>query len=120
VLVAEDNALVLFAVKSILTKLGYEVSAVTEGKAALDALQTQSFVWALLDIGLPDLSGTEVAKRYRQWEKEHNKPRLPLFALTAHAEDKVNKKCKEVGIDYIFNKPFTEKDIQTIEQEINK
>lgn len=115
VLVAEDNALVLYAVKNILTKLGYEVTAVTDGKAALYALQTQSFVWALLDIGLPGLQGTEVALRYREWEQENNKPHLPIFALTAHAERNIKNKSKEVGIDYLLTKPFTEKDIERIE-----
>jgi signal transduction histidine kinase/CheY-like chemotaxis protein len=116
VLVAEDNELGLHAVKSILVKLGYEVTAATEGNAALHALQTQSFVWALLDIGLPDLSGTEVAQAYRQWEQANNKPHLPLFALTAHAEGTVSEKCKEAGIDYILKKPFTEKDVQVLEK----
>jgi CheY-like chemotaxis protein/anti-sigma regulatory factor (Ser/Thr protein kinase) len=112
VLVAEDNDLVLHVVKNILIKLGYEVTAVTEGNAALHALQTQSFVLALLDIGLPNLDGTEVARRYRRWEHENNKPHLPLSALTAHAEGTVSEKCKEAGIDYILKKPFTENDIQ--------
>ena len=116
VLVAEDNDLVLHVVKNILVKLGYEVTAVTEGNAALNALQTQSFVLALLDIGLPNLDGTEVARRYRQWEQENNKPHLPLFALTAHAEGTVSEKCKEAGIDYILKKPFTENDIQVLEK----
>ena len=116
VLVAEDNDLVLHVVKNILVKLGYEVTAVTEGNAALHALQTQSFVLALLDIGLPNLDGTEVARRYRQWEQENNKPHLPLFALTAHAEGTVSEKCKEAGIDYILKKPFTENDIQVLEK----
>ncbi len=120
VLVAEDNALVLHAVKNILAGLAYDVISVTKGKAALRVLQTQSFVWALLDIGLPDLSGTEVAHRYRQWEQENNKPHLPLFALTAHTVDKVKVQCKTMGIDYILNKPFTSKDVQTIEQFIEK
>jgi two-component system, OmpR family, aerobic respiration control sensor histidine kinase ArcB len=120
VLVVEDNTLVLHAVKNILVNLGYEVTAVTEGKVALKILQSQSFAWVLLDVGLPDISGTEVAKQYREWEQENNKPHLPLFALTAHAEDKVKKKCKEVGIDFVFNKPFTEKDIKTIKKLIKK
>ncbi|RDH39796.1 MAG: response regulator, partial [Candidatus Aquirickettsiella gammari] len=116
VLVAEDNNLVLHVVKNILVKLGYEVTAVTEGNAALHALQTQSFVWALLDIGLPNLDGAEVACRYRRWEQENNKSHLPLFALTAHAEGTVSEKCKEAGIDYILKKPFTENDIQVLEK----
>ena len=114
VLVAEDNTLVLHVIKNLLVNLGYGVTTITDGNAALHALRTQYFHWALLDIGLPNLVGTEVAKRYRQWEKEHNKPRLPLFALTAHAIDEVKEKCEEVGIEYIFNKPFTNKDVQII------
>jgi PAS domain S-box-containing protein len=115
VLVAEDNTLVLHVVKNLLGNLGYDVTTVTDGKVALHTLQTQDFHWALLDIGLPNLAGTEVAKCYRQWEKEHNKPRLPLFVLTAHAIDEVKEKCEEFGIDYILNKPFTIKDVQIIE-----
>lgn len=116
VLVAEDNDLVLHAVKNILAGLDYGVVTVTKGKAALEALQTQSFVWALLDIGLPDLSGTEVAQAYRQWEQANNKPHPPLFALTAHSVEQAEEKYKEIGIDYIFNKPFTCEDVQIIEQ----
>ncbi|TLY48142.1 MAG: response regulator, partial [Gammaproteobacteria bacterium] len=62
----------------------------------------------------PSLEGTEVVKIYRQWEKEHNKSRLPLFALTAHSIDKIKEECEQVGFDYILNKPFTEKDVQII------
>ncbi|MGA9628926.1 MAG: ATP-binding protein [Candidatus Rickettsiella isopodorum] len=120
VLVAEDNALVLYAVKNILTKLGYEVIAVTEGKAALHALQTQSFIWALLDIGLPGLDGTEVAQRYRQWEQVNKKNHLPIFALTAHAEKNIKDKCNEVDFDEVLKKPFTEKDMKTIKKFLNK
>lgn len=116
VLVAEDNALVLHVVKNILSNLNYKVIAVTNGKAALQALQTQSFVWALLDIGLPDLSGIDIAQAYRQWEQANNKPHRPLFVLTAHAVEEVKEKCDEIGIDYVFQKPFTCKDVQTIEQ----
>ena len=114
VLVAEDNTLVLHVMKNLLVNLGYEVTTVTDGKAALNALQTQCFHWALLDIGLPGLAGTEVAKTYRQWEKEYNKFRIPLFALTAHAIDEVKEKCEAVGFDYILNKPFTIKDVEII------
>ncbi|WP_339050249.1 ATP-binding protein [Rickettsiella endosymbiont of Xylota segnis] len=114
VLVAEDNSLVLHAVKNILVNLGYEVTTVSEGKAALHALQSQSFDWVLLDIGLPDLEGTEVARLYRQWEQENNNPHLPIFALTAHKTAEVKKKCEIANIDYILNKPFTIKDVQII------
>ena len=43
ILIAKDNDLVLYAVKNILIKLGYEVTTVTEGKTALEALKKPEF-----------------------------------------------------------------------------
>lgn len=74
----------------------------------------------MLDIGLPDLDGTEVTRLYRQWEQENNKPHLPIFALTAHAKNELKEKYKEVGIDYVLRKSFTERDIKTIKKIIKK
>lgn len=116
VLVAEDNALVSYAVKALLTSLGYKVVAVTEGRTALDILQNQTFIWALLDIGLPKLQGTEIVSQYRHWEKQNNKAYLPIFAFTAHTEKKIKDHCEQVGFDYVLQKPFTEKDIDVIEK----
>lgn len=120
VLVAEDNPLALHVAKNLLTNLGYKVTSVTDGKAALNALQTQCFQWGLLDIGLPGLTGIEVTNKFRQWEKKYNKPQLPLFALTAHAIEKVKSECEQAGFDYILNKPFTNKDVQIIKLFIKK
>ena len=120
VLIAEDNAIVLRVVKNLLKKAGYEVIATVDGKAALETLQNNRFAWALLDIGLPELKGTEACKQYRQWEKENNKPRLPIFALTGHSVDEVAGECRESGIDQIFTKPLTDKIIQEIEAFVNK
>jgi len=119
VLIAEDNTLALHVAKKLLFDLGYEVTTVMNGKAALKALQTQCFDWALLDIGLPDLDGTEIVRRFRQWEQKNKKSHLPIFALTAHLEKNIVDKCKSVGFDYVLNKPFTEKDIQIIQKIID-
>ncbi|MDQ8039761.1 MAG: ATP-binding protein [Rickettsiella sp.] len=115
ILIAEDNAIVLRVVKTLLEKAGYNVIVTMDGKAALDASQNNSFIWALLDIGLPKLRGTEAAQQYRDWEKENNKLRLPIFALTGHAVNEVRKECKEAGINQVFTKPLTDKIIQEIE-----
>jgi two-component system aerobic respiration control sensor histidine kinase ArcB len=118
VLIAEDNLIVLRVVKNLLEKAGYEVITTVDGKAALEVLKTDSVAWALLDIGLPELKGTEAAQRYRQWEKANNKPRLPIFALTGHGVDEIGKECKEAGIDRIFTKPLTDNIIQEIKADL--
>jgi CheY-like chemotaxis protein len=116
VLVAEDNTLVVYVVKKLLTGFGCQVEIASTGEAALQILQTQTFNCGLLDIGLPGLDGIEVTRRYREWEFLNNKPYLPIFALTAHAEEKVKQKCQAAGCDQVLLKPFTEKDIKTIEK----
>lgn len=120
ILVAEDDTLALYAAKKLLFNLGYEVTTVTTGKAALKGLKTQAFRWALLDIGLPDLDGVEIVRRYRQWEQKNEKAHLPIFSLTAHMEKNIMEKCKAVGFDYVLNKPFTEKDIHIIQKFLDK
>ena len=120
VLVAEDNTLALHVAKKLLFNLGYEVTTVTNGKAALRALKTQDFHWALLDIGLPDLDGAEIVRRYRKWEQKNKKSHLPIFSLTAYMEKNIMVKCKEVGFDCVLNKPFTKKDIFIIQKFLDK
>jgi two-component system, OmpR family, aerobic respiration control sensor histidine kinase ArcB len=119
VLVAEDNAIVLRVVKNQLEQAGYEVIAVMDGKAALEALKKNSVAWALLDIGLPELRGMEACKQYREWEKKNDRYYLPIFALTGHSVSEVEKECNEVGIDKVFTKPFDDKLIQEIKLFIN-
>ncbi len=115
VLIAEDNGIVLRVVKNLLEKAGYEVIATVDGKAALKELQNNCLAWALLDIGLPEMRGTEACKLYRQWERENNRPCLPIFALTGHSVDEMGEECKEAGIDRVFTKPLTDKIIEEIE-----
>jgi len=116
ILLAEDNTLVLHATKKILENANYNVIVVTDGITALHALQTKSFAWALLDIGLSKMKGIEVTKHYRQWEQERGKSRLPIFAFTAHGLHEVTENCRTAGMDHVFSKPFTSKDLQTIIQ----
>ncbi|WP_010598944.1 ATP-binding protein [Rickettsiella massiliensis] len=115
VLISEDNLVMLHVIKKKLKGVGYEVMTTMDGQAALETLKTHSFCWALLDIGLPKLKGTEVCKEYRRWKKTNNKPHLPIFVLTAHSVDEVKKECDEAGIDLIFTKPLTNKTIKEIE-----
>ena len=115
ILIAEDNPIVNMVIKRMLEELNYKVVATMDGDAALVALKKQSFDWALLDIGLPGLRGTQVCKHYREWEKELNKVHLPIFALTGHSVGKVGQECSNSGIDRVFTKPLTKKMIEEIE-----
>ena len=65
VLIAEDEAHLGQILSNFLVGRGYAVNAVTDGRAALDALRAESFDVALLDIVMPELDGLEVLKQVR-------------------------------------------------------
>jgi DNA-binding response OmpR family regulator len=61
----------------------------------------------ILDIGLPDISGFEVARRIRASEALQNKQPVPIIALTAHLDHKNNSDFLEAGIQTVISKPLT-------------
>jgi DNA-binding NtrC family response regulator len=65
VLVAEDEMHLGQILSNFLTGRGYAVQAVTDGRAALDALRAEAYDVALLDIVMPELDGLEVLKQVR-------------------------------------------------------
>ncbi|HEY2566941.1 MAG TPA: response regulator [Candidatus Aquirickettsiella sp.] len=102
----------------VVTTGGLQRHYMSLGSRSLSAQEIEQkiheFDWVLLDISLPDIKGTEVVKRYRQWEKKNSKPRLPIFALTPHQTKEIRKKYFKADIDYVLNKPFTKDDIKII------
>jgi DNA-binding response OmpR family regulator len=78
VLLVEDDALLGSGLRSALGKSGFDVTWVRDGEAALDVLDSQTFIALVLDIGLPKISGTEVVRRLRA----QGCP-VPILILTA-------------------------------------
>jgi CheY-like chemotaxis protein len=56
----------------------------------------------LLDIGLPDMEGYEVARQIRQ---EKQREEILLVALTGYGEEETQRRSQEAGFDYHFTKP---------------
>ncbi|WP_218813579.1 response regulator [Rickettsiella endosymbiont of Dermanyssus gallinae] len=115
ILLAEDNLLVLRAIKNLLEQQGYRVKAVEDGVQALSYLKSYTYKWALLDLVLPETDGIDLVQNYRDWEKETNKSYLPVFALTGYPFKSMERICKEAGIDFLFEKPFKIDDLKVIE-----
>lgn len=65
-----------------LTRRGFEVTEATGGIEALEKLAREQFDLVLLDVMMPDLSGTEVLKRIRE---THSPLELPVIMVTAYS-----------------------------------
>ena len=101
VLVIEDDALLGDAIQAGLKQSGYAVDWMKDGASADHALGTEPYAAAVLDLGLPRMSGLEVLRRLRS----RNDP-IPVLILTAM--DTVNDRIKglDAGADDYLAKPF--------------
>ena len=100
VLVVEDDASARNLLVAILEDDGYDVRALADGSAALEEADTFKPHLALLDSGLPGITGGEVARRLRQTSD------LPIIFVTgAHAAEDIHAAFKLGADDYIV-KPF--------------
>jgi len=101
ILLAEDDVIIADALVRSLRKAGYAVDHMTTGAEADTALLSQSFDLAILDLGLPKISGIEVLRRLRA-----RKSPLPVLILTAQdgVEDRV--RGLDAGADDYLTKPF--------------
>jgi CheY-like chemotaxis protein len=120
VLLGEDNPMIVFTIKKLLEQSGYSVQIAKEGSELLRLLKTQSYFWVLLDIILPELSGIEVTSFYRSWEQQQRSIRTPIFAMTGYSYEGLEKEAQQAGIDCLFKKPFTVREIKTIESFLRK
>jgi len=77
VLIVDDEPSILATMAPLLRARGYEVSTATSGHAALEAVDRQPPQLVILDLGLPDLDGIEVARRLREGRS------IPILVLSA-------------------------------------
>jgi signal transduction histidine kinase/CheY-like chemotaxis protein len=113
ILVADDNAVNVLLVSTMLRKMGHKVTHVSSGMAVLDLIEAQkSFDALLLDIEMPGLNGYETTLLLRQSERQSGRPRLPVMALTAHTRADEWEKCRAAGMDGYLTKPFDQQDLE--------
>lgn len=88
---------------------GYEVAEAARGAEAIDQVEHASFDAIVLDIGLPDIDGFEVARRIRA---EH--PDVPLIALTGYGRDQDRTQARQSGFDILLTKPAKIDDLEAV------
>ena len=89
---------------------GHSATTVPSGAAALEALEDQTVEIVLSDIGLPDMSGYQLAQRIRAEERWSD---LRLVALTGFGQAADRKRAMEAGFDAHLTKPVTVEEIET-------
>jgi signal transduction histidine kinase/CheY-like chemotaxis protein len=105
VLLVEDADYNAWAATAVLAKLGLSCERARTGQEALRLFAEKRFNLVLLDRNLPDMDGTEVARRIRSFEEDG--PRAILLAVTAYCTPQDRALCLESGMDAFVGKPLT-------------
>jgi signal transduction histidine kinase/ActR/RegA family two-component response regulator len=97
----EDARNMMYA---MLTLEGHDVRVAADGAAALHEAKTWKPDVVLLDIGLPDMTGYEVARRMRKSELDGS---VKLVAMTGYGQAEDKQRAHEAGFDLHLTKPVS-------------
>ncbi|HSZ47096.1 MAG TPA: response regulator transcription factor, partial [Streptosporangiaceae bacterium] len=100
VLVIDDEAPILRALKINLTARKYEVSTAADGTSGLAAMARERPDVLILDLGLPDMDGTDVIRGVRGWST------TPIIVLSAWGQESQKVAALDAGADDYVTKPF--------------
>jgi len=107
VLVAEDHAVNRAYLEAVLEKLGHRGRFVTDGHAAVEAVQSQPlaemFDIVLMDLHMPDMDGFTAARTIRAMAAPRG--RVPIVALTADAFQISRELARDAGMEGFLTKP---------------
>jgi two-component system, OmpR family, KDP operon response regulator KdpE len=105
VLVVEDEAQMRRFLRTSLSSQGHRVVEATDGETALVQARSYNPDLVLLDLGLPDIDGIEVARRLREWM------RAPIIVVSARGQEDDKVRALDEGADDYLTKPFGTKEL---------
>ena len=101
ILVVEDDATVRNLITTTLKANDYRYLTAPDGETALREASTQQPDVVLLDLGLPDMDGTQIIHRIRGWSQ------MPIIVISARSEDADKIAALDSGADDYLTKPFS-------------
>lgn len=105
-LLAEDEAALARALKAILERNNYSVDTVSDGREALEYLESDNYDGVILDIMMPKLDGISVLKEIRSQGKL-----IPVLLLTAKSEIDDKVLGLDAGANDYLTKPFNSREL---------
>ncbi len=106
ILVVEDEPTLCRQLQTLLEQHGYAIDTASDGREALFQGQETSFDLAVVDLGLPQLSGVDVIHRWRDAGRD-----FPILILTARGRWQEKVEGLEAGADDYMVKPFHDEEL---------
>jgi CheY-like chemotaxis protein len=102
ILVVDDSEEVREVLRELLSRHGYTVVTCPDGESGLVELESRTFDLVMLDLGLPGISGLEVANRLKpRW------PNTQVALMTGYGDRMGPEDAQAKGVDFVLAKPFS-------------
>lgn len=112
ILIVDDEAGIVQEIKEFLEEEGYEVHTADTAKAGIQLTEGLKPDVILIDVKLPDASGTEVLRLCKE-----KSPQTRTIIVTGYVDQNVMDEAEKIGCDTFLQKPF---DLVRITEEIEK
>jgi signal transduction histidine kinase len=113
ILVVDDEEAVRELLRDLLESEGFRVYLAPGGREALNLFAAQRFDGIFTDVGMPGMSGWELAQAIRQRNQ-----RIPIAVITGWGEAVGSDEQREARVDWVVTKPFRAERISELAQEI--
>ena len=100
ILIVEDEKSIAGFIRAILSTNGYDAMVVQTGGEALTMISSHCPDLVILDLGLPDMDGTQIISEVRSWTQ------LPIIVVSARGNEQEKVSALELGADDYITKPF--------------
>ncbi|HET7923728.1 MAG TPA: ATP-binding protein, partial [Rhodanobacteraceae bacterium] len=106
VLLVEDNPVNQRVAQRLLDLHGLDVTAVGDGRQAVERLEREPFDLVLMDCLMPVMDGYMATRLWRERERTTGTDHLPIVAMTANAMAGDRERCLAAGMDDYISKPL--------------
>lgn len=103
IVLAEDNDILRKSLSFFLESKGYEVDQFSDGKEALEAIETNNYDLVLTDINMPGSSGMEITQYIRQRIQSD----IPVIILTSSGVEQTELDSFDIGANEFIAKPVS-------------
>ena len=118
ILVVEDNAISQTVMRLMLGEQGHSVELAGTGRQAVAMLEQRNYDLVLMDMQMPEMNGLEATGHIRARERQTGRPRTPIVALTARAQNSDRDACLSAGMDGYLTKPIHSSELSEILAEL--
>lgn len=100
ILIVEDDRAVRNLISTTLQINDYEYDLAIDGKNALQLMTSNKYDIVFIDLGLPDIDGIEIIKKFRDFST------TPIIVISARTHDEDKIEALDAGADDFLTKPF--------------